>query len=348
MNIWHDIPMAGHPGRDETTRRITEQYYWPGAQQWIAEYVKGCAICQQNKILTHREKTPLYCIGTKTDARPFEHIAMDLITGLPPRNGKNAILTLVDHGCSRAAIFLPCSDTITGPGIAQLYLDNVYRWFGLPTKMISDRDPRFTSHFGKALTQKLGIQQNLSTAFHPQTDGLSERKNQWVEQYLRLVTSMQPKDWTEWLSMATAVHNNRKNATTGVSPNQVLLGYDIPLIPDHMGLSNNEGAEKQLDIMKKRREQAIEALNLMANKAPTPEAHYKLNDQVWLEATHLHLPHQKSKLIPKRMGPFWISKVISPVAYQLALPAAWRIHDVFHASLLSPYHETQAHSPNFS
>src|SRR6267142_6381196 len=273
---------------------------------------------------------------------------MDLITGLPSRNGKNAILTIVDNGCSRAAIFLPCSDTITGPGIAQLYLDNVYRWFGLPTKMISDRDPCFTSHFGKALMQKLGVQQNLSTAFHPQTDGLSEHKNQWVEQYLQLVTSMQPEDWTEWLSMATAVHNYRKNATTGVSPNQVLLGYDIPLIPDPMGLSNNEGAEQRLDIMKKRREQAIEALNLMANKTSIPETRYKLGDQVWLEATHLRLPHQKSKLVPKRMGPFRINKVVSPVAYQLALPVAWRIHDVFHASLLSPYHETQAHGPNFS
>jgi len=159
---------------------------------------------------------------------------------------------------------------------------------------------------------------------------------------------MQPKDWTEWLSMAIAVHNNRKNMTTGTSPNQVLLGYDIPLIPNHMVFSNNEGAEKQLDIMKKRHEQAIEALNLMVNKTSMPEARYKLNDQVWLEATHLHLPHQKSKLIPKWMGPFQINKVISPVAYQLTLPAAWHIHDVFHASLLSSYQETQAHGPNFS
>jgi len=99
---------------------------------------------------------------------------MDLIMGLPPVKGKDAILTIVDQGCSRAAIFLACDTTITGPGITQLYMDHMFRWFGLPTKVISNQDPRFTSHFGKALTKRLDIQQNLSTAFHPQTDGLSE------------------------------------------------------------------------------------------------------------------------------------------------------------------------------
>ena len=98
---------------------------------------------------------------------------MDLITGLPNRQGFNAILTIVNHRCSRAAIFLPCTTNISRPGIAQLYLDHVYQWFGLPTKIISNRDPCFTSHFRKAI-MKLGIQQNLSTTFHPQTDGLSE------------------------------------------------------------------------------------------------------------------------------------------------------------------------------
>jgi hypothetical protein len=133
---------------------------------------------------------------------------MDLITGLLKWNGRDAILTIVDHGCSRAAIFLPCSTTITGPGIAELYLKHLYPWFGIPSKMISDRDPRFTSHFGKVLTSRLGIERNISTAFHPQTVGLSERKNQWVEQYLRTITSSNPEDWTEWLGLATAVHNN--------------------------------------------------------------------------------------------------------------------------------------------
>jgi hypothetical protein len=75
-------------------------------------------------------------------------------------------------------------------------------------KIISDRDPRFTSHFSKALTSRLGIEQNISMAFHPQTDGLSERKNQWIKQYLRLITSMAPEDWMQWLALVSAVHNN--------------------------------------------------------------------------------------------------------------------------------------------
>jgi hypothetical protein len=109
---------------------------------------------------------------------------MDLITQLPKSDGSDAILTIVDQGCTRAAIFLPCSTTITGEGVAQLYLENVYQWFRLPEKVISDRDPRFTSYFAKALCEKLQIQQNISSAFHPQMDGLSERANQWIKQFL--------------------------------------------------------------------------------------------------------------------------------------------------------------------
>ncbi len=208
-------------------------------RQWIADYVKGCATCQQNKIITHQTKIPLYRITTKEGTLPFQQIAMDLITGLPQHHGHNTILTIVDHGCSHAAIFLPCSNTITGPGIVQLYLDYIYQWFGLPTKMISDRDPRFTSQFRKALTEKLGIQQNLSTAFHPQTDGLLEQKNQWVEQYLRLVTSNDPKGWTHWLALATIVHNNWVNTTTGLSPNQILYGYNPTLNSDKVLQTHN-------------------------------------------------------------------------------------------------------------
>jgi len=273
---------------------------------------------------------------------------MDLITGLPPVKGKDAILTIIDQGCSRAAIFLACDTTITGPGIAQLYMDHVFRWFGLPTKVISDCDPRFTSHFGKALAKRLDIQQNLSTVFHPQTDGLSERKNQWVEQYLCLVTSAAPKDWTQWLALATAVHNNRKNSTTGLSPNQIILGYDLKLNPAITTLSTNETAEERIHLMEERRTQATAALNQVAEKSGTPLAQYNTGDQVWLEGKNLRLPYQATKLAPKRYGPFKIIKEISPVAYRLMLPLSWKIHDTFHASLLLPYRETTAYGPNFS
>jgi hypothetical protein len=199
LQIAHDAPTMGHPGRDWTISEVSKSYWWPGMNQWIADYVKGCATCQQDKTLTHRTKVPLYKIPVPPKALPFQVIAMDLITALPKSEGHDAILTIVNHGCTRAALFLPCSTSITGEGVARLYFENVYRWFGLPDKVISDRDPRFTSNFAKALTEKLGIQQNVSSAFHPQTDGLSERKNQWVELYLRHLTSEQQDDWAqEW------------------------------------------------------------------------------------------------------------------------------------------------------
>ena len=225
LQVLHDAPTAGHPGRDETFTQVSQTYWWPGMRTWITDYVAGCAICQQNKNITHRKRTLLYRIPTPEGALPFQQIALDLITGLPPNGPHDSVLTIVDHGCSRAAIFLPCATTIMGPGVAQLYFDNVYRWFGLPSKIISDRDPRFTSHFGCALANKIGAKQNLSTTFHPQTDGLSERKNQWIEQYLCLIANAQQEDWSQWLTVATAVHNDHVNATLGMAPSEILLGY---------------------------------------------------------------------------------------------------------------------------
>ena len=97
-----------------------------GMKQWIANYIKGCGVCQENKILTHHRKTPLYQIETNQGTLPFKQIAMDLITRLPHQNGNDAILTIIDHRCSQVAIFLLCTTTITGPGIAKAYLKNVY------------------------------------------------------------------------------------------------------------------------------------------------------------------------------------------------------------------------------
>jgi hypothetical protein len=196
---------------------------------------------------------------------------MDLIMGLPAIKGKDTILTIVDQGCSQAVVFLLCSMMITGPGIMQLYHNHVFQWFGLPMKIISNRDLRFTSHFSKALTTRLGIKQNILTTFHPQMDGLLEQKNQWIKQYLRLITSVAPEDWTQWLALASAVHNNQRNAMMGLSPNQVLLGYEIALNPGNMPLTPNESAKEQHYIIMEQRAQAIEAINQAVEKAGKPE-----------------------------------------------------------------------------
>ena len=338
--------MAGHPGRDETLQKVQQNYWWIGMKKWIEDYVKGCAICQHTKVQTHKWHTPIYQILTTPNTLPFQTIAMNLITGLPNRWGFNTILTIVNHGCSRAVIFLPCTTNISRPGIAQLYLDHIYQWFVLPTKIISNRDPRFTSHFRKAITKKLGIQQNLSTAFHLQTDRLSEWKNQWVEQYLCTITTSHPEDWSYWILVTLAVHNNRINSTTGLSPNQVLFGYTPCLAPSEAIKMDNEAAEKQVKWMIEAQDWAIRSINQKAGK--TPSAQFAIGDQVWLEGTHLKLPHQSTKLAPKRYGPFKIRKQVNLVMYQVMLPTTWQIHPVFHASLLSPYSETDAHGPNYS
>jgi hypothetical protein len=196
------------------------------------------------------------------------------------------------------------------------------------------------SHFGKSLAKRLGVQQNLSPAFHPQTDSISEQKNQWVKQYLRLITSTSPEDWTQWLAIASAVHNNWKNETTGLSPNQILLGYKTQLTPQDDAPSNNETTEDRIKTLMEKRAQAIDTINQTHKEKRLIPSQYRLGEQVWLEATHLKIHHQKTKLNPKRYGPFKIIKDISSVAYQLKLPAAWGIHDVFHALLLSSYHKT--------
>jgi hypothetical protein len=195
LHSYHSGLITGLPGRDKTIRKVSSTYWWPGINQWITQYIKGCANCQQNKNLMHQKKTPLFHIHPNPNALPFKMVAMDLITQLPKSDGSNAILTIVDQGCTRAAVFLPCSTIIMGEGAAQLYLKNIYHWFRLLEKVISDRDPCFTSHFAKALCEKLQIQQNIFLAFHPQTDNLSKRTNQWIKQFLHLVAGAWQDNW---------------------------------------------------------------------------------------------------------------------------------------------------------
>jgi hypothetical protein len=150
---------------------------------------------------------------------------MDFIVKLPLSNGFDSILTITDHDCTKAALFIPCNKTITAEGVAELYLLHVFKWFGLPQKIISDRDPRLAGKFAKALCKALGITQNMSTVFHPRTDGQLECTNQGLEQYLRFYINAKQSNWAQLLPIAEFAHNSWCNESTGQSPFDLLMGY---------------------------------------------------------------------------------------------------------------------------
>ena len=195
----------------------------------------------------------------------------------------------------------------------------------------------------------MGITQNMSTAYHPRTDGQSERSNQWLEQYLRFWVDHQQTNWHHYLPLAEFAHNSWKNKATGQSPFEILMGYspraeifDVTLSIPTVAL--------QLRDWKGAREEA-QKLMIKAQKRWTKgkelEQKYKTGDQVWLEGCNLRIDQPSVKLAPKRYGPFKIGKVLLPITYQLKLPPQWKIHDVFHVDLLTPYRETELHGPNF-
>jgi len=135
--------------------------------------------------MTSKPKAPLLRFDTHIEEGPFQYVSMNLITDLPRSKGYDAILTIIDQGCSKATKFIPCNKTIDTEGVAREYLCHLVPWFSLPKRIISDCDPQFASQFSQTLCHNLGIQQNISTAFHPRTDGQIERMNAWVEGYLR-------------------------------------------------------------------------------------------------------------------------------------------------------------------
>ena len=163
-----------------------------------------------------------------------------------------------------------------------------------------------------------------------------------------LVTFTFPEAWSDWIVITTAIHNNRQNATTKLSPNEILLGNQTKLIPTETTESTNEATEQWLEIMVKKRLAAIDTINQMAKTKAPISSQYKEGDQGWLEVTHLRLRHQKTKLTPKHYEPFRVIKEVSPVVYRIQLLTSLAIHDVFHPSLLSPCHKTASHGPNFS
>ena len=141
IRLRHDLPIYRHPGISTTTQLIECDYWWPWMKLDITDYVKGCAKCQCHKVNNRPTKAALNPIYPKPKAMPFKTVAIDFITKLPVSQGYDSILTITDHDCTKAAIFIPCNKEINAEQTAALYLRQVVTNFGLPSKIISDRDP---------------------------------------------------------------------------------------------------------------------------------------------------------------------------------------------------------------
>jgi hypothetical protein len=147
LQLYHDHPLAGHPSILNMTHLLSQTYEGREMKEFAEDYVHGCAVCQENKPHTTHQKALLQPITPDPHSGPFQMVVMDLITDLLESNGFNAILTIIDHSCSKATKFIPCTMNITGKGVAVLYLQHLVPWFGIPQKIISDCDLRFISHF---------------------------------------------------------------------------------------------------------------------------------------------------------------------------------------------------------
>src|SRR5712675_629326 len=317
-------------------------------KNYTTEYIKGCAICQMSKINTNPSKPALFPITPEPNALPFQTISLDFIVKLPESEGFDTILTITDHDCSKAAISTPCNETIDAAGVVKLYATHVFPHYGLPKKVISDRDPRFASNFSHKMCDLLGIKQNISSAYHPQTDGQRERTNQSLEQYLRLYCGTHQKDWAAWLPLAQYTRNSWPNASTKKSPYELILGY-TPLAHQPNRDTTVPDIDKRMKTIQDAREQAQAALK-QTQESMVKETKFKefeIGNKVWLEGRNIKRPYDSPKLSPKRYGPFRVVAKISPVAYKIQIPATWQVHDVFHVSLLTPYKETVEHGGNF-
>jgi len=220
---------------------------------------------------------------------------------------------------------MPCNETIDTAGVAKLYATYVFPHYGLPKKVISDRDPRFASNFSREMCNLLGIKQNISTAYHPQTDGQSERTNQSLEQYLRLYCGTHQKDWAAWLPLAQYTRNSWPNASTKKTPYELILGY-TPLAHQPVRDTTVPDIDTRIQLIKNAREQAQEALK-QTQENMIKETRFKefvIGQQVWLEGKNIKRPYNSPKLSPKRYGPFRVVAKISPVAYKLQIPATWQ------------------------
>ena len=219
----HDSMVAGHMGQDKTVEFVRRNFFWANMDAWIRDYVGSCPDCQKNKAARHARYGKLQPL--ENPWAPWDSISMDFVTDLPMSEGCDQLWVIVDR-FTKMAHFVPLKKNAKkSADLARIFLREIWRLHGLPSSIVSDRDSRFTSKHWETVCAMLKIDRNMSTAYHPQTDGQTERVNQSVEAYLRQFCNYEQNNWVEILPMAEYAYNNSTTTAHGLMPFYANYGY---------------------------------------------------------------------------------------------------------------------------
>ena len=236
VRLNHDDPLAGHFKFAHTLILIQRKYYWPGINKDNKSYVNTCDICHRIKPVRHKPYGKLSALPPPR--APFTDLIMDFITDMPPSEFYSIVydsIFIVMYRYTKLVRYTPAQMDWTAKRLAKAFIEDIWREKGLPDSIVSDRGSLFTSKFWSAICFHLKIKQRLSSVFHPQTDGQTERQNQTLEQYLRGYANYQQDDWVTWLAIAEFAYNNSVYSATGESP--FFLAYRLyPIMPDSLKL----------------------------------------------------------------------------------------------------------------
>ncbi|KAL0203584.1 hypothetical protein M9458_001602 [Cirrhinus mrigala] len=346
----HCSNVACHPGVNRTIHVVKQRFWWPLMARDVRSFVLACSVCAIGKTSNRPPDGLLQPL--LVPSRPWSHIALDFVTALPPSQGNTVVLTVVDR-FSKAAHFIPLPKLPSAKETAVTVVDHVFRLHGLPTDVVSDRGPQFVSKFWQEFCRLLGATVSLSSGFHPQSNGQTERANQDLERTLRCMVTRNPSSWSQQLSMVEYAHNSLPVSSTGLSPFECSLGYQPPIFPSLESEVAVPSAHAFIQRCHRTWTRARETLlQVGARTKAKADRHrsrppvYVVGSKVWLSTKNIPLRSVSNKLAPKFIGPFPVTKIISPVAVRLKLPPVYRrIHPVFHVSKIKPVFFSRINPP---